>query len=33
MQTLDGYEEGAIVNPGQYSVAVGLALRGGGFDA
>ena len=32
MKTLDGYEEGEVVNPGQYSVAVGLALRGGGFE-
>ncbi len=33
MKSLEGYNENSVVNPAQYSVAVGLALRGGGFDA
>jgi type IV pilus assembly protein PilM len=33
MQSFEGYDVEAIVNPAQYTVAVGLALRGGGFDA
>lgn len=32
-QSFDGYSEDAVVNPAQYAVAVGLSLRGGGFDA
>ncbi len=33
MAKLDGYSSEAVYMPAQYSVAVGLALRGGGFDA
>ena len=33
MKSFEGYNDDEIVNPAQYAVAAGLALRGGGFDA
>jgi type IV pilus assembly protein PilM len=33
MNSFEGYNKDEIVNPAQYTVATGLALRGGGFDA